>query len=224
MIRGGIFSFTTRVATTLNLIAQGGLVGGALMTDETHHMLKVNGDKSRASAVAVSMGGSGNHQHHDSLHQHHQQQQQQQHDSSGLPGMLHQHGEDALDSLAADSESVIPTPVAQHGMVMCDDRYDKYKYDKYDPGMEFNALSQRYLAGDVNIGGQGQLLGSAIGIHGFKDATAYSLAPHPFSIQRLLPGPADAKSDVKMFDMVPYGGYATLASAGHGESSNNLYT
>ena len=159
------------------------------------------------------MASVGNHQHHETLqHQHHQQQE-----SGALPGMLqHHHSEDALDSMGADTDAVIPTPVVQHGMVMCEDRYDKYKYDKYDPGMEFNALSQRYLSGDMNIGSQGQLLGPAIGLHGFKDATAYTLASHPFSIQRLLPGATDAKSDVKMFDMGPYGGYATLGPAGHG--------
>lgn len=87
--------------------------------------------------------------------------------------------------------------------------------------MEFNALSQRYLAGDMNpIGGQGQLLGAPLGLHGLKGdaaaataATAYTLASHPFSIQRLLPTAGDAKADVKMFDMGPYGGYASLAPA-----------
>lgn len=192
-----------------------------------HHALKVNGDKNRASlAAAMAAAGSGNnhqHHHHDSLHHH------QDSTAGHLPAMLHhqqQHHQhdDALDSLTAtESDSVIPTTVAQHGMTgMCDERYvDKYpKYDKYgDPGMEFNALSQRYLSGDMNIGSQGQLLGPAIGLHGFKDATAYAtLASHPFSIQRLLPGATDAKSDVKMFDMSAYGGYPTLGPAGHGTS------
>lgn len=179
------------------------------MADDLHHQqqqqqqqhgLKVNGDKSRNSLV--------NQQHqHGSLLQ----------ESTVLPAMLHH--DDGLETLTNETgETAIPTTVSQHGMV-CDDRYDKYKpYDKYDPGsasMEFNTLSQRYLAGDMAIGGQGQLLGPAIGLHGLKDA-AYSLASHPFSIQRLLPGAADPKSDVKMFDMGPYGGYATLGPAGHG--------
>ncbi len=165
------------------------------MSEDLHHGLKVNVDKGRASLST---------NHHGSLHQ----------ESTVLPAMLHH--EDGLETLANDPETAIPTTVAQHGMV-CDDRYDKYKsYDKYDPGaMEFNALSQRYLAGDMGIGSQGQLLGPAIGLHGLKDATAYTLASHPFSIQRLLPGAADPKSDVKMFDMGPYGGYATLGP-GHG--------
>lgn len=200
-------------------------MGNALMAeDHHHHVLKVNGDKSRGSLVA----SGGNHHQHESLHHHSHHQDS----GTGLPGMLHHQQDDAMDSLAAaDSDSVIPTPVVQHGMAgMCgptDDRYGESKYPKYDkygdPGMEFNALSQRYLAGDMNIGGQGQLLGPAIGLHGFKDATAYAtLASHPFSIQRLLPGAADAKSDVKMFEMGPYGGYATLGPAGHGKFFFNL--
>ncbi|EFX73364.1 putative fork head transcription factor [Daphnia pulex] len=180
----------------------GNLIGGQLMSEDLHqqHGLKVNGDKRAGGTLSTN--------HHGSLHQ----------DSAVLPAML-QHHEDGLEAMANDPETVIPTTVAQHGMV-CDDRYEKYKtYEKYDPGaMEFNALSQRYLAGDMGIGGQGQLLGPSIGLHGLKDATAYTLASHPFSIQRLLPGTSDPKSDVKMFDMGPYGGYATLGS-GHGESS-----
>ena len=154
---------------------------------------------------------------HNSIHP--QQQQQQQQESSGhLPPGVILHGQqhdDTLEAMTNESDaSVIPTPVAQHGMI-CDDRYDKYKYDS---SMEFNtALSQRYLAGDMNIGGQGQLLGPAIGLHGLKDTSAYTLASHPFSIQRLLPGTTDAKSDMKMFEMSPYGGYATLGP-GHGKS------
>lgn len=164
------------------------------MAEDLHHGLKANGDKNRPSLAT---------NHHGSLHQ----------ESTVLPAMLHH--DEGLENLTNDPDTVIPTTVAQHGMV-CDDRYDKYKtYDKYDPGMEFNALSQRYLAGDMSIGGQGQLLGPAIGLHGLKDATAYSLASHPFSIQRLLPGAADPKSDVKMFDMSAYGSYATLGPS-HG--------
>jgi hypothetical protein len=123
------------------------------------------------------------------------------------------HHDDTLETMATESDAVIPTPVAQHGMI-CDDRYNVDKY-KYDSSMEFNTLSQRYLAGDMNIGGQGQLLGSSIGL-GLKDTSAYTLASHPFSIQRLLPGTTDAKTDMKMFEMSPYGGYASLGS-GHGK-------
>lgn len=176
----------------------GNLIGGQLMSEDLHqHGLKVNGDK----RTPLSSN------HHSSLHQ----------ESTVLPAMLHH--DDGLETMTNDPETVIPTTVPQHGMV-CDDRYEKYKtYDKYDPGaMEFNALSQRYLAGDMGIGGQGQLLAPSIGLHGLKDATAYTLASHPFSIQRLLPGTTDPKSDVKMFDMGPYGGYATLAP-GHGQGS-----
>ena len=172
--------------------------GGQLMSEDLHLGLKV--DKGRASLPSTV--------HHGSLHQ----------ESTVLPAMLHH--DEGLETLTNDPETAIPTTVSQHGMVCGgDDRYDKYKssYDKYDPGaMEFNALSQRYLAGDMGIGSQGQLLGpAAIGLHGLKDATAYTLASHPFSIQRLLPGATDPKSDVKMFDMGPYGGYATLGP-GHG--------
>lgn len=179
----------------MNEQSAGNLIGGQLMAEDLHH-LKVNGDKSRTSLV-------GNHQQHQgSLHQ----------DGTVLPSMLHH--EEGMETLTNDPDS-IPTTVAQHGMV-CDDRYDKYKpYDKYDTGaMEFNALSQRYLASDMGIaGGQGQLIGPAIGLHGLN-----TLASHPFSIQRLLPGAADPKSDVKMFDMGPYGGYSL--GPGHGESQH----
>ena len=135
-------------------------------------------------------------------------------ENTGLPGIMHH--DDTLETMATESDAVIPTPVAQHGMI-CDDRYNVDKY-KYDSSMEFNTLSQRYLAGDMNIGGQGQILGSSIGLHGLKDTSAYTLASHPFSIQRLLPGANDAKTDMKMFEMSPYGGYATLGP-GHGKAT-----
>lgn len=133
---------------------------------------------------------------------------------STLPTLLHDEG--ITDNMESASNN-IPTPVAQHGMI-CDDRYEKYKYEKYDPSaMDFHA-SQRYLAGDMNIAAQGQLLAPSIGLHGLKaDPTAYALASHPFSIQRLLPGAADAKADVKMFDMTPYSGYTTLAPTTSGK-------
>ena len=170
-------------------------------------MKSMNADKSsRLAAAVMTAVGNG-----------------LQETESGLPpGLLHDDGMDA--SLGTDNGSAIPTPVAQHGM-MCDDRYlenihQKYKtqYDKYDAGMDF-AQSQRYLS-DMNMSGhhQGQLMVPSIGsLHGLKaDPTtaAYAtLASHPFSIQRLLPGAgADAKADVKMFDMGPYGGYASLGS------------
>lgn len=146
--------------------------------------------------------------------------QQLQHDALGLTSMMH--AEDGMDNLGPpDSDAIIPATVAHHqsGLMCGDERYEKYKYEKYDVNNapEFNTITQRYLTSDMGIAGQGQLgAGQPLGLHGFKDGGLYTLAPHPFSIQRLLPGTAEAKNDVKMFDMSAYGGYASLGSGPHG--------
>ncbi|KAK2708000.1 hypothetical protein QYM36_015626 [Artemia franciscana] len=110
-----------------------------------------------------------------------------------------------IDPIDHVMQPPIPTTVTQHeALSQCDDRYDKYdryevpRFDRYGGYERYDEQQQRYLMSDAVFSQQGQFFASGLSSIPPLRADGYMPNPHPFSIQRLLPGSIDGKSDFKM--------------------------